>query len=136
MPGIYYMQGGGLALSGPSSITGTGVMIYNDNGGGSIKLSSSGTINLTPLTSGPYAGIVIYQNRNSTQEIDLSGSSGSSVTGTIYAAGGLLKLSGSSGSSQVGSQLIVYDLDLSGSATLNVTSGNSSGNGRVLNLAQ
>jgi Flp pilus assembly protein TadG len=136
MPGIYYLQGGDFAMSGASSVTGTGVMIYNDNGGGKMALSSSGTINLTPPTSGPYAGIGIYQNRSSTQRIDLSGSSGSSVTGTIYAAGAMLNLSGSSGSSQVGSQLICYDLVLSGSATLEVTSGNSSGKGRVLNIAQ
>jgi Flp pilus assembly protein TadG len=136
MPGIYYLKGGDFAMSGSASVTGTGVMLYNDNGGGKMALSASGTINLTPPTSGTYAGIVIYQNRSSTQRIDLSGSSGSSVTGTIYAAGGMLNLSGSSGSSQVGSQLICYDLVLSGSATLKVVSGNGGGNARVLNLAQ
>jgi Flp pilus assembly protein TadG len=136
MPGIYYMQGGGLAMSSDSSLSGTGVMIYNDNGGGNLKLVSSGTINLTPPTSGPYAGIVIYQDRRSTERIDLSGAFASRVTGTIYAAGAMLNLTGQSGSTQLGSQLISYDLSLSGGVTLKVTSGNPSENGRVLNIAQ
>jgi hypothetical protein len=53
-PGIYYIKGGGFKMSGSSSLTGTGVMIYNDPASSSdaISLSGSGALSLTPPTSG------------------------------------------------------------------------------------
>src|SRR5262249_54666123 len=71
-PGIYYMQGGGITMTGASSITGSGVMIYND-GGGAIKLAGSGAVTLSPPSSGTYAGLCLYQNRTSTTGVTLTG---------------------------------------------------------------
>ena len=50
-PGVYYINGGGINMSGSSSITGNGVLIYN-TGGGTINLSGTGTISLSPMTTG------------------------------------------------------------------------------------
>ena len=76
-PGIYIIAGGGftvsgnasVAVSGPtSSLTGTGVMIYNAGTGynlasgadggtfGAVTLSGNGSFSLSPPTSGTYAG--------------------------------------------------------------------------------
>ena len=69
-PGIYFLQGGGLTVSGASSLTmvageTAGVMIYNDwqHSTDAVSLSGSGSLVLTPPSSGSYEGITIFQKR-------------------------------------------------------------------------
>ena len=71
-PGMYYINGGGISMSGSSGISGNGVFIYN-TGGGAITLSGSGTIALSPMTSGTYQGITIFQDRSSSTAATMSG---------------------------------------------------------------
>ncbi len=91
--GIYIIEGGGFTVSGNASVTGSGVMIFNagskyptSTGGtyGSITLSGSETYNLSPATSGTYAGIVFFQPSDNTQPLTVSANA-SGITGTIYA---------------------------------------------------
>ena len=109
--GTYIIEGGGFSVSGSANVSGSGVTIYNagsncpSTGGtyGSINWSSTGTFNLSAPSSGTYAGILIFQSRDNTQtlSINVSGNSGSAITGTIYAAsaqlvdGGTTPLTGS-----------------------------------------
>ena len=82
-PGAYYINGGGINMSGPSSISGSGVFIYN-TGGGAINLSGSGNVSLSPMTTGTYTGITVFQDRSSTTGATMSGSGNMSNTGTFY----------------------------------------------------
>ena len=90
--GTYIIEGGGLTVSGNASITGSGVMIINAGssypatGGtyGGISLSGNGTYSLTPPASGTYTGIVIWQPKDNTKALALSGNA-SGMTGTVYA---------------------------------------------------
>ncbi|MGO9463631.1 MAG: SdrD B-like domain-containing protein [Isosphaeraceae bacterium] len=94
--GIYIIKGGGFSVAGSANVSGSGVTIYNagsncpSSGGtyGSINWSSTGAFNLNAPTSGTYCGILIFQSRNNAQtmSINVSGKSGSAITGTIYAA--------------------------------------------------
>lgn len=123
-PGVYIILGGGFSVSGGGSVNGTGVMIYNavgsdddgndgdndrndlqddghdlgDGGGGdgagSIDVSGDGHINLTAPATGPYAGILIFQARDDTRDLRLSGGALSGMSGTIYAAAAPASLSG------------------------------------------
>ncbi len=119
--GIYIIEGGGLAVSGNASIAGSGVMIVNagsnypNTGGtyGSISLSGNGTYSLSPPTSGTYAGIVIFQPRDNTKELTLSGNA-SGMNGTVYAAAAQLS---ESGNAQLEASLIVDTLTISGNGT-------------------
>ncbi len=121
-PGIYYLNGGGLNVSG-GSISGSGVMIYNDPGSGNgvINVSGSGSVSLTPPASGPYQGITLFQNRTSTNQITISGGSAMNVTGTFYAPKAMMNITGSAANTVAGSQYISYDLNISGSGSLNLT---------------
>jgi hypothetical protein len=122
-PGTYIIEGGGLTVSGSASLTGSGVFLYNagsnyPNAGGSyggITLSGSGTIALTAPTSGPYAGIVIFQSRDNTRALSFSGSAMGGMSGTIYAADAALSVSGSA---SLQDPLDVGTLNLSGSVTV------------------
>jgi len=120
-PGIYYMQGGGFSVTGQGNITGNGVMIYNNPSSNSdnVNIAGSGVMNFSPPTSGPYKGVLLFQNRNSTAEMDVSGGSGSAMSGVFYAAAAPLKITGSGGAS-VGSQYISYDLTLQGNGNFSV----------------
>jgi hypothetical protein len=101
-PGIYIIQGGGLSISSSASISGSGVMIYNAGskfptlGGsfGGITLTGSGSFSLTSPTSGTYAGILIFQERDNPVALSLSANAGLGLSGTIYAPGALLTVSG------------------------------------------
>lgn len=119
-PGIYYLNGGGLNISGQASLSGSGVMIYNNPllSTDAINISGQGTISLSPPTSGIYAGIMFFQARSSTVGLSLSGGSNMSITGTIYAAGARLTLSG--GGNSMSSQIIADDLTTTGNGTINV----------------
>ncbi len=118
-PGVYLIEGGGLTVTGNASITGTGVMIYNTSSNypsstgsyGGITLSGNGTFTLSAPTSGPYAGIVIFQPSANTRAISLSGNAASGLTGTIYAPAALVYVGGNA---NVSGALVVNELSLSG----------------------
>src|SRR5262249_51343086 len=67
-PGVYVLAGGGLTVTGSGSILGAGVLLYNAGsnypspGGsfGGLTLSGNGTIDLSPATTGVYAGVLIF----------------------------------------------------------------------------
>jgi hypothetical protein len=126
--GIYVIDGGGLVVSGGSSLTGSGVMIYNAgsnyNGGtggtfGGITLSS-GSFSLSPPTSGTYAGISIFQSSDNTKPIAISGAVLANLGGgVVFALAAVMNISGSAQIGPAGtpvSPLIVNELVLSGAA--------------------
>jgi hypothetical protein len=136
MPGIYYINGGGIATNGSASITGSGVMIYNGGSTvGSIALTGSTSINLTPPSSGTYAGISIFQARTATAALSLTGTGGTNVTGGIYAAAAQLNLTGSSSTNVTGSFLVGDHAILTGSSAINVGT-NSSGGSRDTRIVE
>jgi hypothetical protein len=125
-PGVYYMQGGGFTFGGQGSLTGSGVMIYNDPSSNSdnINLTGQGAVNLTPPTSGPYQGISLFQRRSGDPQPPLNitgnGTAPMYITGTFYAAGALLNVTGNGSQDTIGSQYISDTLSLGGNGTFNV----------------
>lgn len=120
-PGVYYMDGGGFSFSGQGNLWAQGVMIYNAPNGPSdtISLSGSngGSVVMTPPTSGPYKGMTLFQDRNATQDMNVSGNGSFYVTGTFYSANSLMNVTGS-GEAQIGSQYISRFLDINGTGSL------------------
>lgn len=117
-PGIYYLGGGGLEITGNDTMTvsvaagGTsgpagGVMFYNTGIPGSpigpISLNgASADINLYPLADGSrWSGLVIFQDRDANingDDVTINGSdSDMNLRGTIYVASGDVKVNGNTG---------------------------------------
>jgi hypothetical protein len=130
-PGIYDIQGGGITVSGPSSIKTAagetaGVMLYNNwqSTSDKITLSGSGSLSLIPPATGPYTGLTIFQKRGTptspAPQVNLSGSGSLKVTGTLYAAYANITMSGQSSSDVAGGQVIADSLTLTGSAQVNI----------------
>jgi hypothetical protein len=130
--GVYLIEGGGFSISGNASVTGAGVTIVNagtqypNSGGtyGSITLSGNGAYTLSPPTTGTDAGIVIFQPRDNSKPLTLSGNA-AGMTGTIYAPAAQLV---ESGNAQLNATLVIDLLTVSGNGvanglTLNAPSG-------------
>ncbi len=111
--GIYYINGGFGDSSG-ATIVGNGVMIYNASQ--SFSITGSGNVTLSPMTSGPYAGITIFHNPTSTSDVSITGNGSLNITGTIYAAGSKLTVTGNG--STIGSRSISKTLSVTGNGSL------------------
>jgi hypothetical protein len=124
-PGIYIIEGGGFALSGNASLTGTGVTIYNAgskfplSGGtnGAISLSGNGTIKLRAAATGAYASLLFIQPASNPAALTFNGNSTEGVYGTIYAPSAQLV---EGGNAQLSAALVVDTLTISGNAIANV----------------
>lgn len=83
-PGFFYVKGN-LAFQGGSNVSGTGVtfFIYKS---GTTAISGSATVNISAPTSGTYAGVLLFGDRNGTtaNNNNISGSSASVLQGTLY----------------------------------------------------
>jgi hypothetical protein len=145
--GIYYIDGGGLHSTGATLTMGAGsggIMIYNrpTDASNSQKVqitgNPAGTVNLSGLTSGPYSGMVLWQDRKSDAEMLVEGNGNFSIQGTLYAAGALLNVNGNgktaagditgfyydeagnkiAGSSRIASQYVSKNLSLGGNGNV------------------
>jgi Flp pilus assembly protein TadG len=119
--GIYYVDGG-ISLKGNESITCTaGCLIYLHTGG--ISMVGTSNIDVTPLASGPYAGISFYEDRANTSPITLQGTTGNTTTGRLYFPSAQVTIAGTPDS--VATQLICDTLVVQGNAQLNINYDNS-----------
>jgi hypothetical protein len=94
-PGIYYMEGGGLSIQNPgTTVKGSGVLIYNGetNGAtnnpssvGPVALQAGAVMSISPMTTGTWQGISIFQDRSAKAAVTLAGGAGTNITGLVYA---------------------------------------------------
>jgi Flp pilus assembly protein TadG len=115
-PGIYYVQGG-FTTGGTGSVTANGVLLYVT---GAVNLAGGGGVTWTPMSSGIYSGLSIFQSRTSSGGVTLVGNSGWNLQGTIYAPNAQATLSGTSSSAVEGSQVIASSVSLNGNVAFNV----------------
>ncbi len=122
-PGIYYMDHGGFSVTGSGTVSGQGVMLYNDptpNSGQAISITGSGTINLSAPTGGPYQGMAIFQARDAGDvPVRITGSGSFNLLGAIYAPSSPVQITGSGGA-VIGSQVVCDTLSITGSGDFSV----------------
>ncbi|MGC8838665.1 MAG: pilus assembly protein TadG-related protein [Anaerolineae bacterium] len=126
-PGLYAMAGGGFWVGGAAQVKGEGVCIYNgvnpyarrrDEAAGSVVVTNSGVLALTPPKSGPYAGLIVFQDRDNESEMSVSGAGLlDAPDGTVYLPSALLSVQGSARSN---APFIVLRLSASGAAQVRV----------------
>jgi Flp pilus assembly protein TadG len=122
-PGTYILKGGGVSISGYSTVTGTGVTFYNTAGGGfaysPVSMSGQAAIQLSAPASGPRAGILFFQDRSisSGAANSIAGGSTSYFNGALYFPTTALSYSG--GSAGRYTIVVAKTLNFSGGTTLN-----------------
>jgi hypothetical protein len=121
-PGIYYMAGGGFSFTGQGDLTANGVMIVNlpTSKSDTISINGQGTISLSPMTTGIYRGISLWQQRSSSNTINVTGNGSSTMSGTFYTAHGTLNVTGNGNQDVLGSQYISYDMKVNGNGSFKV----------------
>lgn len=114
-PGTYCIGGGGLKISGGTTVSGSRVTFYLADD--SFDLSGGARFSATPPTSGDYAGILIFQARNNSNQTDISGGTLADSQGIIYLPAGALKVSGGS---SLRTNFVVDQLTVEGGAGIDV----------------
>ncbi|MEW9807523.1 TadE/TadG family type IV pilus assembly protein [Mesorhizobium sp. ZMM04-5] len=94
-PGTYILRDGSIALGGNGFLKGDGVTLFLMEDA-ELSINGNELIQLKPPTSGPYAGIVIYQEKSNDNTISINGTSDSYVQGFIYAPGAHVFYAGNS----------------------------------------
>ena len=143
-PGIYIIAGGGITLSGTNgaleSVSGdplidARVMIFStDNPVGScgsmnsfqaqgpLSFSANSTFHAKALATGPYKGILLWQDGNACQPnapVSLGGNGDVLIAGTIYAPKATVTLNGgATGTGSASVQIIAWRWSLTGGAVL------------------
>jgi Flp pilus assembly protein TadG len=138
-PGIYYMDGGGFSFTGLGNLNATGVMIVNAPRvqNDIININGNGAVNLSPMTTGIYAGISLWQTRTSTNTIQVTGNGGQSITGTFYTAHGTLAVGGNGTNNVLGSQYISDMLSVNGNGSFTVAwNANLVAHARIVRLVE
>ena len=115
---IYYVKGN-LAFQGGSNVSGTHVTFFIDRSG-TTAISGSAVVSLSAPTSGTYAGILFFGDRagSTSNNNNISGSSGSVLVGTLYYPTQYVTYSGGSSSSTFCTHVIGDTITFSGSAYL------------------
>jgi Flp pilus assembly protein TadG len=105
-PGIYVLAGGGLTIGNGAVVSGSGVMFYNTSvlynpvtgadgllglgilglNVGAFNLGGGVNFNLSGITSGPFAGMLMFQDRLNPAQLNLNNGSSSPTTNSTYYA--------------------------------------------------
>ncbi|MCB1382204.1 MAG: pilus assembly protein [Notoacmeibacter sp.] len=117
-PGVYILRGGAIRLGGNGSITGHGVTIFLMEDA-QFDLSGNQTVDLSPPTSGPYAGITLYQEASNSHDLTINGTSGSAFSGFVYAPGAHVSYTGNSTTSGTGEcvRLVADTIEFNGNSS-------------------
>jgi Flp pilus assembly protein TadG len=104
LPGTYILAGGGLTVTGNSTLSGTGVTFYDTTGPAGYKpidLTGNETANLSAPTSGATEGMLFFQDRSisSGSGSSIIGNSSSTFDGVLYFPTTSLTYDGNSSSS-------------------------------------
>ncbi len=124
-PGLYCITGSkGISISG-GSMAADGVTLFLTSGGvtinGNVDPVDLRAPDETPDPSPAIAGVLIYLANGNTDTISVTGNSTSFYLGTVYAPDGDLYFSGSSGTNPTfNTQLIGYNVEVSGGATIDI----------------
>jgi hypothetical protein len=119
-PGIYYLGSHGLSITNQGGLTANDVMVYS-NGTGNISLTGSGSMSISPPTSGLYKGISLFQERSSNKQISITAQGNMNMTGTSYAAAAKVSITGVGNyNNPIGSQWIAWQLYVTGQGSFTV----------------
>lgn len=117
------MDSSGINIGAHTTVVGTGVTIYLKPGGqtsDNISISSGATVELEAPSTGVYAGILVYQDRDSSSSIQhqLTGGAFMDLAGIIYAPSQSVNFSGGSSADSSNSTIISDSVNFTGNSYL------------------
>ncbi len=133
-PGTYYIDGGNVTVGSQSLISGSGVTLvftstavpFKGSNVGTFSAAGNSFVQLSAPTSGPYTGVVMYQDRNTVEtsgnDMVVTGSTGNGysswIQGAVYAPSTTIKFTGNSGIATPCMQLVAKDVIFTGNTSV------------------
>jgi Flp pilus assembly protein TadG len=121
-PGLYVISSGGLSVGGQATVNGSGVTMYFPTN--TASFAGGATTNLTAPSSGPWQGVLFYQDRSDTTSASLTGGSGQSMSGIMYFPAAHMAYTAGSSTNAQSATIICDTLNITGNSYLAQT-GNS-----------
>ena len=124
--GPIYINGGSIDLKGTFNCTGCTLVLTNQSTAtnatiGTISSNAQASNTITAPTSGPYAGIAIYQDRRATGNTDkINGGSGSVITGAMYFPKDELWINGSGSASSMCAMFVARRIVFTGNSGISL----------------
>lgn len=94
LPGTYVIKDGGLTVKSKGTLSGTDITLYLTGSGATIDVKADSTISLTAPSSGSYAGVLMFEDRNVPlhQTHKFESRNAPNLLGTIYLSRGDLQV--------------------------------------------
>lgn len=118
-PGLYYIDGGidlGAQTTMQTTVSGSGVTIFIKSGG--VNMSGGAAVSLSAPSTGPWQGILFYQDRADTTASTLVGGTGQQMNGALYFPAAHLTYTGGSSLVATATTIIADTLSLVGTSNI------------------
>lgn len=118
--GVYVIGGNGVDIRGGANFIAHEVLLYvtGNKANACFDIRGGGIVQITPMTSGRYANVSLFQDPTLQRAAQINGQAGMHLEGTIYVPGAQLWLTGTADS--FGNQLIADTILLSGNQPINI----------------
>ena len=114
--GLYYINSL-LDVNGGVFDASAGVLLFIGPNG-SIKMTGNGTVTISAMTTGTYAGVPIFQARGNTNQAFFRGNNQWNIDGTIYIPSGQMSVGGTMDNFSTG--LIADEIEIFGNGSIGV----------------
>jgi hypothetical protein len=118
-PGTYYVRGN-ITLGAQTTLRGTGVTIYMEDGG--VTMAGGATVDMTAPTSGYYQGILFFQARTNATASTLVGGTGQQMNGVLYFPAAHLTYTGGSSVQATQTTIVANTLSMVGNSFISAAS--------------
>jgi hypothetical protein len=112
-PGLYIIKNG-IDLGAQTTLTGNGVTIYLQSGG--VNMSGGATVGLTAPSSGPWQGVLFFQDRANATASTLVGGTAQTMNGALYFPAAHLTYTGGSSTTATATTIIADTLSMVGNS--------------------
>ncbi|MEZ5970463.1 MAG: pilus assembly protein TadG-related protein [Hyphomonadaceae bacterium] len=115
--GVYVVDGGDFRINAGANVTGHGVMFFLTNGA-TVHFNGNAEISLTAMTTGTYAGVLMYGDRDQGNADNIfNGTADSNFTGALYFPTQQVTHNGNFSGSNGCLRVVARSIDLRGDAS-------------------
>jgi len=113
-----YSFNGNFNVTSGASVTGTGVTLYFKSG--TLAETSGATINLSAPTSGSYSGILVFEDRSNSTQMNVNSGASLTLTGALYLPDANLTITSGATINNVYSILVADSITVTSGASISL----------------